>query len=150
MGEYFRGWKRKLACITLVMAVMMSLEWARSFIRRDQVWIRLQNGDLIFTTQLGVIKYDWTPQPAFQSKVGWRQLNAYPPRQIQSIWHVGYREIPLLWGIIPLTLVSAYLLISTARKASQPAKQSSGQNSSNGQRTSNSLSDSNSLSNRDF
>lgn len=31
MGEFFRGWRRKIGCLTLVMACMLATAWVRSF-----------------------------------------------------------------------------------------------------------------------
>ena len=35
MGEFFQGWRRKIGCVTLVMAFVLVLGWIRSFYVED-------------------------------------------------------------------------------------------------------------------
>jgi len=35
MGEFFKGWRRKMGCITLVMACMFIVGWVRSYFYMD-------------------------------------------------------------------------------------------------------------------
>jgi hypothetical protein len=37
MREFFRGWRRKVGCVTLVMACGCTVLWTRSFIHLDQI-----------------------------------------------------------------------------------------------------------------
>ena len=37
MREFFRGWRRKLGCIALVMAISACAQWWRSYALVDQV-----------------------------------------------------------------------------------------------------------------
>ena len=37
MGEFFRGWRRKIGCVTLVMAALIMVGWLRSMMRKDIV-----------------------------------------------------------------------------------------------------------------
>ena len=40
MGEFFRGWRRKIGCLTLVMALVAMAGWVRSLGRQDSLSIR--------------------------------------------------------------------------------------------------------------
>jgi len=37
MGDFFKGWRRKAGCVTLVMACTFAAAWVRSFIVEDRM-----------------------------------------------------------------------------------------------------------------
>ena len=39
MREFFKGWRRKVGCVALVMAVVVFCAWMRSMIVTDSLWI---------------------------------------------------------------------------------------------------------------
>ena len=39
MREFFKGWRRKAGCVTLVMACMLMAGWVRSLIIRDEITV---------------------------------------------------------------------------------------------------------------
>ena len=104
MGDFFHGWRRKAGCITLLVACIFGTGWVRSFHINDQFPFPSQN----HTTFL-----------LFVSKAG-RLVGLYvaivkrgSPNVVSedTVYDIPYWSI-----VIPLTLLSAYLLISKPRK----------------------------------
>jgi hypothetical protein len=47
MGQFFRGWRRKLGVVTLVMACVFTAEWVRSLVYVDALTVIGNNGPFI-------------------------------------------------------------------------------------------------------
>ncbi|MDB5345770.1 MAG: hypothetical protein JWP89_4147 [Schlesneria sp.] len=73
MRDFFHGWRRKLGCVTLVMACAVSSAWLRSYSRNDRLdgWIaaRLVHGYLVSTNgQINIIRrFPLPPDKAINS-----------------------------------------------------------------------------------
>lgn len=39
MRDFFRGWRRKVGCVTLLIALMFMIVWGRSYFYEDHIWI---------------------------------------------------------------------------------------------------------------
>ena len=97
MGEYFRGWRRKLGLVTLVLACTITGLWrAVPDSDFDGLSIAL---DVQFTVQEAGFQVVWQ---AFSSAVGISE---------QIEWLVPYSTV-----VIPLTLLSAFLLLFKPRQ----------------------------------
>jgi len=166
MGEFFRGWKRKTGCVTLVMALAFTGGWLRSL--RHQDTFGLIVGDETVVSLLsdygeigsmcvweigdaGYASPSVTPPMNLRERVFWETeiIDAkmasteyltfdLSERLLASEWTYhwnGFRfgatkSGPDVFGVaaltapywsivIPLTLLSAYLLLSNPRKSNQ-------------------------------
>ena len=163
MGEFFRGWRRKIGLLTLLMACVFAAGWVRSqykcdnFVRRNAQWrdcIVSVDGRLMLhrTVPLnegpGYIRlfgneFEWTSRDV--SSVAGFELDAdgkRPPfnafdRLDHVLWRLDWagftfgaslkkpslvRRLDLVlipyWSIVvPLTLLSAFLLLWKPRKS---------------------------------
>jgi hypothetical protein len=136
MREFFRGWRRKIGCVTLLMALAMTGAWFRSLILCDAILIRSGTSwvDAI-VSDAGHLMWadvcDDSPDPVIQ----WRQFPATMFRDQESIeWHKLWLSFAIgefrssktvvgrIWSapycalVVPLTLLSAYLLLWKPRK----------------------------------
>ena len=121
MREFFQGWRRKAGLATLAMACLLTVAWMRSFVIGDRLqvashflisagggveWQFDRTGDLI----------DWTSAPVdpdgifFLFRMG---------SQIRRTIYLSYWSL-----VLPLTLLSAWLLLIKPRPA-KSAKESS-------------------------
>jgi hypothetical protein len=121
MREFFRGWRRKLGCVTLGFACLLVFGWIRSGIVEDVFSWKGYARELAivsFDSSLGLCVWDI---PSRDALIGWRTepLN----RSKRDAW-VGVPGAPFnvgslpYWVItIPLTLLSAVLLLWPSREA---------------------------------
>jgi hypothetical protein len=104
MREFFRGWRRKAGCVTLVTACVFVAAWGRHLVFQDRIdipvgdsiiWaIALIDDGILFTEYTNI---ELTP-------------GTFLYRHNDSI------VIPYWSTIIPLTAISAWLLLSKPRK----------------------------------
>ncbi|WP_029246751.1 hypothetical protein [Schlesneria paludicola] len=145
MREFFRGWKRKLGVVTLVMACMLAILWVRSlcvwdglqfcsgkdsmenFVSVDQslIWGRLhiENHELASMTMFHVMKSDYMPLDACLKRMA---LNCTwygpgfgvgaPPLELRLDW--GFRST--YWIIPYWSLVIPLTLLSACLLFSKP------------------------------
>lgn len=138
MGEFFKGWRRKTGLVTLVLACALMAEWVRSRSVEDNLCVRLDDDtvELLTSSRFGLTRTrivepegdqihvrfffqnqlpgDWnTSRPWFIE-----QLRGLPgPDNTFFVWHAPHWTI-----ILPLTLLSACLLLSKPRKAKPTAE----------------------------
>ena len=136
MREYFRGWKRKMGVMTLVPACVLAVAWFRSLTDYDMaivpLWgtyatcIESLNGVILCDLAL----FDESPKLALRTnnlavlladiKVVSRELEAAGFDSLEyneSMSSVLKPSGVPYWSIIlPLTLLSAWLLLSKPRK----------------------------------
>lgn len=138
MREFFRGWRRKVGCVTLAMALFWANEWSQSHLGGSMInlsrtkrilslhgrvmlvmmnsgdhirpWIRSQNGDI--DASAGNI---WSPE--------WRRTFAGMEigRDVygnanQHVDNATWYRVPHWSVVLPLTLLSAYLILTPSRK----------------------------------
>jgi hypothetical protein len=120
MREFFRGWKRKVGCVTLGLACASAAIWLRSLFVGDGLWLVFSNQSYTFVSAdgrvgcasgqlLGFVK----TEIMFKS---WnRPTDPYRALAVASVppqWMIPY------WSVCqPFTLVSAWLLFSKPRPA---------------------------------
>ncbi len=149
MGEFFKGWRRKIGIVTLLMACVFMAGWVRSLAMCDV--FRFPTGqhtcdDVFFVDNTVVWRRNYEDQTEFvQKSLSWdrRPISDFHPaeedRRIPWIWRqcgFGWYERWQGWGIgkikddprdtlwiipyrvivIPLTLLSAILLLSKPRQ----------------------------------
>ena len=144
MREFFRGWRRKIGLLTLVMACVVMVEWIRSMTNSTQFSIRtekhacvgIKSANQVFSLfywrfndlsmkwdaqeDIEFVVYPFAEQPGMKNwpdgifrwrigDFGWQASSIGPNhRMVQFIapnWSI----------VIPLTLISALLLLSKPR-----------------------------------
>ena len=141
MQEFIRGWKRKVGCVTLVMACLFAALWVRSqfylhelgylspsFASRQLVTADRRGLTWCKRTGLGA-----TPLPEFMNFYwrSYRYPEGYSPQETPLVrvicgFRFGYEKSPFgsfafwtvpYWPIVlPLTILSGWLLLSQPRK----------------------------------
>ena len=107
MREFFHGWRRKAGCVTLALACVATGLWIRSYIVFDQLVLA---GNLLISNS-GCLVWNWsgwgTPE---LNLVDWYCEHASP---FSEEWYFGTDGVRMpYWAVnIPLTLLSAYLLL---------------------------------------
>lgn len=161
MKEFFRGWKRKVGCLTLTMACVAMVGWVRSFIVADFVHLPFKSepGTNIvsaISTNSGVVDLCWfskpielpgptvaipTPTQPIEETFSLstadelfkdRSTGAFteetddrlPKMVVPIVTRPMSQLVPTLriayWSIvIPLTLISAWLLLKKPTKPNQ-------------------------------
>jgi hypothetical protein len=162
MLEFFRGWKRKVGCVTLVMALVTTGAWITSLQTGGEYCfgkgesrlyhsITLRRGGLIWN------RFECGEDETMNYGAGWTRSNALPlddgpfvgvaiPFDIDwrwkrlgfdlGEWHwqtnhqfrVLFLMIPFAPIIIPLTAISAWLLLSKPRAKIKPPATPAGEN----------------------
>ena len=103
VGEFFKGWRRKAGLVTLAMACVLAVAWMRSYVIEDRI---------VLST---------TPGASGQHAPG--AANMIASRQGKLwLYHwmaAGLEEfaVPYWSLVLPLTLLSAWLILAKPRKA---------------------------------
>ncbi len=106
MGDFFKPWRRKAGFVTLAMACMFLLAWGwgQGNATSIDVWYTTTTECFLTLDSRGFQLFNG--EIAIDKATGMRQLN--------RIWDVEVSH----WSIItPLTLLTAYLLLSKPRVA---------------------------------
>jgi len=105
MREFFKGWRRKLGVLTLVIALSLTGMWGRSIVIFYGDGLSVTPFDEVYFF-IGIRQHRLA---TYGSHIIWTGYN--PDARTGQTWDVTFPAI-----IIPLTLLSAYLLLSTPRK----------------------------------
>ena len=144
MGDFFKPWRRKIGVVTLVFASLVTGGWVRSLTVREVISIPLQDSEEIFFSSnhnLSWLRHSVPPggQRLLVSRKAvfpqWHVLalliNDYVDIKWRWSWG-GFRRgevlvrtvsagtvwmIPYWFLVVPLTLLSAYLLLVKPRVA---------------------------------
>jgi hypothetical protein len=121
MREFFHGWRRKIGCLALVMACIVSVLWVRSLLIEDVVvffngfrhqTVDSLNGDVYWDSQI-----EWTFDPGWFT---WFTYDLRDPRLLEASlasWEGGESMRIPYWSVaVPLTLLSAYLILWKPRR----------------------------------
>jgi len=141
MGEFFRGWRRKIGMVTLLMACVVMGGWLRSPHHCDSFNSRIGKLAIIWLisadVQIGVSIITSEDSVIAPKSAGWitympETFEALFPRQLGFVWRCRYCGfgksinqsgdvfvwVCPYWSIvIPLMLLSAYLLLTKPRKS---------------------------------
>ena len=103
MGDFFRGWRRKIGCVTLMMALVGMAGWVRSHTIEDS--FPLIGSEI--RSREGFVEQTVT-------------LFKRQPNSSSAVFHQSIlRRLPY-WSItIPLTLISFWFLLSKHGKSTQ-------------------------------
>ena len=121
MREFFHGWRRKAGCVTLVVALLLMAGWLRSRNISDRIVIRRYGHvtEYLVSQQSG---FGWSKE-IYWNLIGAEMLTEVPYREWLGFRYgmkllpdnlvakVNVRIIPYWSLTIPLTLLSAYLLL---------------------------------------
>ncbi|MDB5343031.1 MAG: hypothetical protein JWP89_1408 [Schlesneria sp.] len=144
MREFFHGWRRKAGCVALIMACVLMVGWFRSRLVQDEIRISVCYANLFFNSCNSTLTWwqlsgldsaspqcfalQWLTHPEIRGRMfSFSELvtleegssltptHVYVPREEQGAalvnWTVPYWSI-----VLPLTLLSAYLLLVPSRK----------------------------------
>ena len=140
MGDFFKPWRRKIGVVTLVIACVLAAGWVRSLVVMDRI-IWTNNGSMSsFASIDGMVWWYRISPISLTNRVVWRSAkNPNPPIDLWANYDPTWRfqfsglqfgvgqsnkhpnmgisicEIPYWFVIIPLTLLSAYLLLTRPR-----------------------------------
>ncbi|MDB5347163.1 MAG: hypothetical protein JWP89_5540 [Schlesneria sp.] len=129
MREFFYGWRRKVGCLTLLMAMGLMGLWMRSRAMVEMILVRAGTRVHVALLIPGRVTWvshradtpgedEWLQMPtAGMTTLDFEQIET-DCRQDLAHSKQGYLELRmnLLAAIVPLTLLSAYLLLWNARK----------------------------------
>ena len=117
MRDFFKGWRRKAGCATLLMACVFVAIWMRSFTAIDHFHLEFDESRFEAVSHDGLFSIDWRelrihspgqPPPIhWTSAVSSKSVVGHYPQ----VFHYSYVAIPLAF-------LSAWLLLSKP----QPAK----------------------------
>jgi hypothetical protein len=138
MGDYFKPWRRKIGVVTLVMACVFTAAWVRSQTLRDRIslgkhsvqsysggvaWMqytRFIQATLSIDTDL--VEHYRNDEAKIDKQLRWWRCGFENYEQEYHIATMG-TGVVLVWRVlywpivIPLTLLSAFLLLSKPRKS---------------------------------
>jgi hypothetical protein len=127
MPDYFKLWRRKIGVLTLVVACVFAAGWVRSFSKTDIVTVHgtyafiSENGRFTISQRLrvrqkfksGATKGDSISSLSFNSWISPWSFDVGSTSVLPD-----YTSLTPYWSIvIPLTLLSAWLLLSKTRVA---------------------------------
>jgi hypothetical protein len=149
MREFFRGWRRKVGCVTLLMACALLVGWVRSHVVLDslsfsvrcQVTESLVSGGGLVAwqakTNTSPPSVTWNTAPVTDSfdgfnfpsmRCSWRRfgfgLGEFVPEEEFDTERIVFRIVPYWSLILPLTLLSAYLILWKPRQQDSRPPQS--------------------------
>lgn len=142
MREFFRGWRRKLGVVTLGLALLVMGWWIRSLYSTDGMTISCEKECTLYQlvsidSSLAWKHSDWSANRSIPIIPLWETVEAFKldevvlsPGTVRFRWW-GFYIVDLVfperttrwwivpyWSIvIPLTLLSAFLLLSTPQPA---------------------------------
>ena len=140
MGEFFKGWRRKAGLVTLAMACLLAVAWMRSYVVRDVV--TFTRSDRLHMIVSSHSHASWWAMANVYSQMEWNRYSIPPTERgrnshlahfrlmestiasvmLQSrppqgaIWTVPYWSL-----VLPLTLLSAWLILGKTRKYQPPS-----------------------------
>jgi hypothetical protein len=153
MGEFFKGWRRKIGIVTLLMALVGMAGWVRGGLSVDFVWyptakfgysieslhglVRLTRGTPVASgmpVQFGSESLSLSPHLKFDDygkplpfdprekldiewQSNWFAFSFGTAKIKGSIAKIEMFLIPYWSIVIPMTVLSAYLLLTKSRKA---------------------------------
>ncbi len=119
VGEFFKGWRRKAGLVTLAMACVLMVGWMRSYLIIDAVSLgAVKQGQSLMSKggRLGLTDqwfYD-------KDQLYWKSFTIAQARIMFPI-HGGpdirFWVVPYWSLVLPLTLLSAWLILAKPRKA---------------------------------
>ena len=119
MKEFFHGWRRKTGIITLVMACLFATVWVRSLFIEDVVIFLDGFRHHTLISLSGNVYWDSEAESTFDpGRFTWFTYDLRNPTMLASSLESVEEAFRIpYWSItVPLTVLSAYLLLSKPRK----------------------------------
>ena len=113
MGEFFKGWRRKVGCSLLLLLLPLMTLWIRSNTFYDMIMFK---GIQVFSN-CGCMAWDWQGWDTPDADVtAWVSGDASP---FDEDWYFATDGVRFPYWIIvtPLTLLSAYLILGKPQRA---------------------------------
>jgi hypothetical protein len=133
MREFFRGWRRKAGAVPLMMACVLTVPWMRSYITSDLIIFAMRDRQHVVWSKSGQFRWyseDVMMQWAYPRK--W--IRDYDPLTSRSLFPTVAManpdddpfeiSVPYWWFVLPLTILSAYLILWKPRKKESGPTQS--------------------------
>ena len=147
MREFFRGWKRKAGIVTLALTCLITVGWMRSVVVADFLFYPLNKTTLLeVTSNSQSLCCKIKPNARFNLSwdiLAWENLPAVPDAPWEAGFHWVWRQygfgvadrmdwiddippsferltivvLPYWSLVLPLTMLSAYFLLSQPRKS---------------------------------
>lgn len=117
MREFFHGWRRKVGVVTLLMALAATTLWVRSVYLHD--WVLLLDDEVSVESVGGrIIVMHGRPHNVVGELLNWgSKTNEIDAAHTSYFMASRHRFVVPHWPIaIPLTLISAYLILWKPRK----------------------------------
>ena len=114
MQTFFHSWRRKAGCVTLVMAILLAVSWVRSYVHHEGVafsvfgrkhTFHVWNGDIVWLSHNPFGNpgtYAWSDVISPDIALDFGTL---PDSYGLIRWIIPHKVL-----VIPLTLISAYLI----------------------------------------
>ena len=116
MIEFFRGWRRKIGLLTLLMASLFMAGWNRSLHIADSVDIQPPCfGNGLLHSHHGNLDFYWKSNSPFRREHRWRTFPLTHFSEVQP----NMQTISYLTIAIPLTVLSAILILTPPGKPVQ-------------------------------
>ena len=135
MSEFFKGWRRKIGGVTLVLACVFAAGWMRSWVTYDAVAYRIGGRYNVIESELGDVLWSACDEERSWQEIGWKSCGRRDPKMAFMVHatismrymatNVSALTLDYRMIVLPLTLVSAFLLLSkprqsTSKKTSEP------------------------------
>ena len=125
MGDFFKGWRRKVGCVTLMMAAGLTGMWIRTLGGHDTFEVRLGDEEYKVVSSTDGLWYDTFraefPPTGFPiQRFEYRRDTVSPPLEV--IQFDEFRPLILIshaFVVLPLILLSACLILWPGKR---PAK----------------------------
>ena len=132
MREFFNGWRRKVGCVALVMALVLTGEWLRSRVVQDQITLGVNQRCHVVVSSRGYLRW-FAIDDASSPFLSWRSgvftdishgkfLLAIPGRGTAVVNVYAGRDwtVPYAFVALPMALLSAYLILWKPRQRTEP------------------------------
>ena len=143
MHEFFQGWRRKAGLATLVMALVLTVAWMRSFVITDDLYLEFGKAThrvhslhgclcwIMGNGQQSPMSFQWSSGPPNPHSEPWDDIGYYKGTWRLAGVTIGTGQMQLDFGwskvnvvvapywslVLPLTLLSAWLILRKTRKA---------------------------------
>jgi hypothetical protein len=131
MRDFFKGWRRKAGCVTLVMALAMVALWSRSYLTNDIGMLAVGDWQHEFSSIDGEILWRcWRPV-GIRPADGYERIPVNALQRVASVKGVHWlsrfdnsdtRRIAYWSLILPPTILAAVLLLWPRRKRLAPPR----------------------------
>ena len=116
MGEFFRGWRRKAGLVSLATACLLMATWFRNHVVTPQTAFLGTYPESIEFLGFEIISDNGSLE-LFDTN-GFEEIHFQLPsgQTIMTEQNLPLLEVPYLWLVLPLSLLSAWLILAKPRK----------------------------------